>query len=98
MREVLLLLAADGVMLVVGTHGVRGAAAARAQDRSDGGVEGGRLMRHRTLSKATGAFVLLVVLGVAGCESESYDVKENLSYDSTIGYRWDVRFLRTQIR
>ena len=42
-------------------------------------------MRQRTLRMATGAFVLLVVLGVAGCE-KSYDVNENLSYDSTIGF------------
>ena len=34
---------------------------------------------------ATGAFCLLFVIGVSGCESETYDVKENVSYDSTIG-------------
>ena len=43
-------------------------------------------MRQRTLRMTTGGFVLLVVLGVSGCESESYDVTEDLSYDSTIGY------------
>jgi len=42
-------------------------------------------MRRRTLRIATGAFVLLLVLGVSGCE-ESFEVSENLSYDSTIGF------------
>jgi len=42
-------------------------------------------MRHRAPRMATGAFVLLLVLGVSGCE-ERYDVSENLSYDSTIGF------------
>ena len=34
---------------------------------------------------ATGALSLLFVICVSGCESRTYDVKENLSYDSTIG-------------
>ena len=33
---------------------------------------------------ATVALGLLIVLGTTGCESEAYDVRENLSYDSTI--------------
>jgi acetyl esterase/lipase len=33
---------------------------------------------------ATGAFCLVFVAGVSGCESEEYDVEKNLSYDSTI--------------
>ena len=41
---------------------------------------------HRALRAATGAFSLLCVLGVSGCESESYDVTENLTYDSAIGF------------
>src|SRR5687768_10746110 len=32
-----------------------------------------------------GAFGLLIALAVCGCESDAYDVTENLSYDSTIG-------------
>jgi acetyl esterase/lipase len=40
---------------------------------------------RRTLRTATGAFSLLFVLGVIGCE-ESYDVTEDLRYDSTIGF------------
>src|SRR5688500_14327877 len=46
-------------------------------------------MRQRTLrmtKRTAGAFVLLVVLGVSGCESESYDVTEDMRYDSTIGH------------
>jgi acetyl esterase/lipase len=35
---------------------------------------------------AAGAISLLLVLGAGGCASETYDVTENLSYDSTIGY------------
>jgi hypothetical protein len=27
----------------------------------------------------------VLLLGASGCESEAYDVTENLSYDSTIG-------------
>jgi acetyl esterase/lipase len=42
-------------------------------------------MRQRTLRTATGAFALLFVLGVNGCE-QPYDVKESLSYDSAIGF------------
>jgi acetyl esterase/lipase len=34
---------------------------------------------------ATGTLLLLFVVGVSGCDRE-YDVTENLSYDSTIGY------------
>jgi acetyl esterase/lipase len=40
-------------------------------------------MRHRTLRTATGALSLLFVL--SGCE-KPYDVKEDLSYDSSIGF------------
>ena len=43
-------------------------------------------MRHGTLRTTTRAFVLFVVLGVGGCESESYDITEDLSYDSSIGF------------
>ena len=35
---------------------------------------------------ATGAWCLGLVLGASGCTSDRYDVTENLSYDSTIGY------------
>jgi len=42
-------------------------------------------MRQRTLRTTAGACILFVVLGASGCESESYDVTEDLSYDSTIG-------------
>src|SRR5215208_7048864 len=42
----------------------------------------------RTLARrtTTGACGLLFILGGSGCESEAYDLNENLSYDSTIGY------------
>ena len=46
-------------------------------------------MRQRTLrmtKRTAGAFVLFVVVGVSGCDSESYDVTEDMSYDSIIGY------------
>ena len=33
-----------------------------------------------------GVWCLLLVLGGTGCESETYDVQENVSYDSTLGY------------
>jgi acetyl esterase/lipase len=41
----------------------------------------------RTLGRrtATGASCLLFALGGSGCESEAYDVREDVSYDSTIG-------------
>jgi acetyl esterase/lipase len=42
-----------------------------------------RKMGRRT---AASAFSIFFVLGATGCESETYDVKENVSYDSTIGY------------
>ncbi|MDF2776367.1 MAG: Esterase/lipase [Geminicoccaceae bacterium] len=35
---------------------------------------------------ATGALCLLFVLGAIGCESAMYDVEQDLSYDSSIGY------------
>jgi acetyl esterase/lipase len=38
------------------------------------------------LRTATGAFIVSLVLSVSGCEEKRYDVKTNLSYDSTIGY------------
>ena len=41
---------------------------------------------------ATGAFCVLFVSGVSGCDSEAYDVQENLSYDSTIGYHGTFDF------
>jgi acetyl esterase/lipase len=40
-------------------------------------------MYHRGM--ATGVCCVLFVLGASGCESEAYDVTENVSYDSTIG-------------
>jgi acetyl esterase/lipase len=40
----------------------------------------------RAAGIAPGALFLLFVLGASGCDSDAYDVKENLSYDSTIGY------------
>jgi len=43
-------------------------------------------MRLRRLRTATQAFSLLLVLSVSGCESERYDVRESLSYDSAIGF------------
>jgi acetyl esterase/lipase len=43
-------------------------------------------MRQRPLRTTAGACILFVVLGASGCESESYDVTEDLSYDSTIGH------------
>ena len=43
------------------------------------------MVRNLSGRIATGAFCLLFVFGVSGCEAEAYDVKENLSYDSTIG-------------
>ena len=44
-------------------------------------------MRARTLGRriATGAFWLWSVVSVSGCEKK-YDVRENVSYDSTIGF------------
>jgi acetyl esterase/lipase len=42
-------------------------------------------MRQRALRTATGAFSLLLVLSVSGCE-KPYDVKGDLSYDSSIGF------------
>jgi acetyl esterase/lipase len=41
----------------------------------------------RTLNRriTTGVLSLVSALGVSGCAAEAYDVKENLSYDSTIG-------------
>jgi len=41
---------------------------------------------------ATGACRLLFVLGGSGCESETYDVREDVSYDSTIGYDGTLDF------
>ena len=41
---------------------------------------------------ATGACCLLFVLGGSGCESETYDVREDVSYDSTIGYDGTLDF------
>ena len=41
-----------------------------------------RRLRRRT---ATVALCLAFVFGASGCESEAYDVEENLTYDSTIG-------------
>ena len=35
---------------------------------------------------ATGAFLISLAAAVAGCESEAYDVTEDLSYDSTMGF------------
>ncbi|HUQ80618.1 MAG TPA: alpha/beta hydrolase [Gemmatimonadaceae bacterium] len=43
-------------------------------------------MRQLALRTATGAFSLLCVLSVSGCDSESYDVKESLAYDPAIGF------------
>jgi len=40
----------------------------------------------------TGAFFLLFVSGVSGCGSEAYEVKKDLSYDSTIGYSGTLDF------
>jgi len=42
-----------------------------------------RTLRRRA---ATGAWCLGLVLGASGCASDLYDVTENVSYDSTIGY------------
>jgi acetyl esterase/lipase len=42
-------------------------------------------MRQRALRTATGAFSLLLVLSVSGCE-KPYDVKGDQSYDSSIGF------------
>ena len=41
---------------------------------------------------ATGACCLLFVLGGSGCESEMYDVRADVSYDSTIGYDGTLDF------
>jgi acetyl esterase/lipase len=41
---------------------------------------------------ATGASCLLFVLGGSGCESEAYDVRENVSYDSTTGIHGTLDF------
>src|SRR5687768_9019164 len=43
-------------------------------------------MRQRTLRLATEAVFLGFVLGASGCGSDRYDVDENLTYDSTIGF------------
>ena len=44
-------------------------------------------MKQRPLGRriATGAFCLWSVVSVSGCEKK-YDARENLSYDSTIGF------------
>jgi acetyl esterase/lipase len=39
-----------------------------------------------------GAFLLLFVVGVSGCEAGAYDVEKNLSYDSTIGFHGTFDF------
>ena len=38
------------------------------------------------VSVATGAWCLVVALGGSGCASGTYDVKQDVSYDSSIGY------------
>ena len=44
------------------------------------------------MRRTAGACCLLFVLGGTGCESASYDVEENVSYDSTLGYRGTFDF------
>ncbi len=54
----------------------------------------GRLVRESACALrglAAGACILLLVSGVSGCE-EAYDVQENLSYDSTIGFHGTFDF------
>jgi acetyl esterase/lipase len=46
---------------------------------------------------ATGACYLLFVLGGSRCESETYDVREDVSYDSTIGYDGTLDFYEPKI-
>ena len=41
---------------------------------------------------ATGAFCVLLVSGVAGCDSEAYNVTGNVIYDSTLGYHGTLDF------
>jgi acetyl esterase/lipase len=44
------------------------------------------------MRRTAGACCLVVVLGGTACESASYDVEENVSYDSTLGYHGTVDF------
>ena len=48
----------------------------------------GAVSRARTLGRrmAGGAACLSFALGGSACESEAYDVRENVSYDSAVGY------------
>jgi acetyl esterase/lipase len=48
--------------------------------------------RKRGRRAPTAALCLLFVLGGSGCESATYDVEENVSYDSTIGYHGTLDF------
>src|SRR5688572_18356753 len=41
---------------------------------------------------ATGVLCLGLVLGGTGCASEAYEVRESISYDSTIGYHGTLDF------
>ena len=47
--------------------------------------EGGGLIYFTSMGR-TWAFCLLLLSAVSACESGAYDVTENVSYDSTIGY------------
>ena len=57
--------------------------AARPQNRMERVMS---VVRRLGRGIATGASCLVFVFGGSGCESEAYDVTEDLSYDATIGY------------
>ena len=50
------------------------------------------VVRAPSRRSATGPACLLLLLGASGCQSDAYDVKENVAYDSTIGYSGTLDF------